>query len=232
VSGYHDDREQLTEMLSAYLDGALTSAEREALERHLAGCAECQEELAGLIRVGALLRALPEPALPRSFTLPEPGAAHGGRSLPVRSARRVSAWSGAAQWVGGLAAALGAGILLAGVLPPLGFGGAASTASHQDGRYGGASTSAPTAQPHVSPSAPVFAGSPGTNTVTPTVTATATATPPTPTATGSATNGPVEPADSGAPLAPVGAVLLIGGGAALAIGTVTRRRERRDQLGT
>ena len=64
------NQERLTEALSAYLDGALDGAERDALERHLATCEACRAELAGLRRVGALLRALPEPALPRSFTLP------------------------------------------------------------------------------------------------------------------------------------------------------------------
>lgn len=234
MSGYHDNPEQLTEALSAYLDSALTSAERQALERHLSGCAACQEELAGLIRVGALLRALPEPSLPRSFTLPEPASVPSRRFLPARPARRMSAWSGAAQWVGGLAAALGAGILLAGVLPHLGFAGgvASSPVSHQFGGASTTSTSSPTAQTHLTPSAPLVAGSPGTGSATPTATATATATatPSTSTAGGSTTFAPVEPADAGAPLAPVGAVLLIGGSAALAVGTVSRRRTLRHHL--
>ena len=227
MSDYHDKPEQLTETLSAYLDGALTSAERTALERHLAGCAACQEELAGLRHVGALLRALPEPALPRSFALPEP-ATRGRRAV---GGRRISAWAGAAQWVGGLAAALGAGILILGMLPHIGMGGGASYAS---GDYpyhtvAGASTSASTRQPAVVSDTPVYSQATGENFATSTASATAPAptTPsPAPTAAGSSTYGPLEPASSGAPFSPVGAILLIGGGAALAAGTVTRRRSR------
>ncbi|HKS68809.1 MAG TPA: zf-HC2 domain-containing protein, partial [Ktedonobacterales bacterium] len=66
----HADREVLRERLSAYLDGELAPGDDAALERHLATCAECRDELAGLREVRALLRALPQPALPRSFALP------------------------------------------------------------------------------------------------------------------------------------------------------------------
>ena len=55
--------------LSSYLDGRLDTSRRYALERHLAGCAYCQEELASLRRVVALLHRVPQVEAPRSFTL-------------------------------------------------------------------------------------------------------------------------------------------------------------------
>lgn len=48
------------ERLSEYLDGELESGERERLERHLAGCAECTLALEELRRVVAFARALPD----------------------------------------------------------------------------------------------------------------------------------------------------------------------------
>lgn len=47
-----------TERLSAYLDGDLDPAEREAVHRHLAGCPECAAVLGELERVVASARAL------------------------------------------------------------------------------------------------------------------------------------------------------------------------------
>jgi anti-sigma-K factor RskA len=53
-----NDRDQLHDDVGAYLLGALTDGERDAFEAHVAGCAECREELERL-RPAAL-------ALPRS----------------------------------------------------------------------------------------------------------------------------------------------------------------------
>src|SRR6266446_6056556 len=49
------------DLFSALADDALTPAERAALDAHLAGCAECRRELAGLLRTVKLVRA-PDPA--------------------------------------------------------------------------------------------------------------------------------------------------------------------------
>ncbi|HEX9038105.1 MAG TPA: zf-HC2 domain-containing protein [Ktedonobacterales bacterium] len=217
MSGYHDNPEQLTEALSAYLDGALSTAERDALERHLAGCPACQKELAGLIRVGALLRALPEPPLPRSFTLPAP-AAHGARAGVTR---RAPVWARGAQWAGGLAAVLGAGLLAAGTLPLAGFHPGAGGASRSAPSLG-ASSSAPAGT--YPARTPLFGQSPVATSTTPAATVSPTTESPTETPT---VISPAPESGSGSPLTPVGAVLLIGGGAALAAGTVTRRRARR-----
>jgi negative regulator of sigma E activity len=107
--------ERQREQLSAFLDGELSEGERIALERHLQGCAACQHALAELRQVRALLRALPVPALPRAFTLPESGAVpeslRPAARRPAASAARLRL-AGAAQGVGTLAAAVGLVILL------------------------------------------------------------------------------------------------------------------------
>lgn len=65
----YDEQHLTSEEFSAYLDGELTSSERERLASHLSSCARCAQELDELRRTIALLQALPRPALPRSFTL-------------------------------------------------------------------------------------------------------------------------------------------------------------------
>lgn len=51
------------EQLSAYVDGRLDTSERAALERHVAGCAECTRVLEALRATLADLASLPSPAL-------------------------------------------------------------------------------------------------------------------------------------------------------------------------
>gem|GEM_PF-3258205 len=52
--------EELSEELSAYLDGELSSQERAALEAHLERCPRCREELASLRAVSTLVASLPQ----------------------------------------------------------------------------------------------------------------------------------------------------------------------------
>lgn len=145
----HADREALRERLSAYLDGELAPDDVAALERHLATCAECRDELAGLREVRTLLRALPQPALPRSFVLPETTARSAPRTpaptpLPTASVRArprrangtVPALARAAQWVGALAACFG---LLLIVATAVVSGGAGRTSTAASSTMGGAS---------------------------------------------------------------------------------------------
>lgn len=54
---------------SAYMDGRLAPRDRQALERHLEGCAACQANLESLQRLVALVRRLPQVPVPRSFAL-------------------------------------------------------------------------------------------------------------------------------------------------------------------
>ena len=116
--------EQQREQLSALLDNQLDQQERAALEAHLRDCAECQAELASLQQTRALLRALPQPALPRNFTLslevaveepPAVGHAHQPASQPARHPRSLTSareqrWKRPVQimqWLSTVAAVLG-----------------------------------------------------------------------------------------------------------------------------
>ena len=56
--------------LSAYLDDALPSGERQRIEDHLSICAECRSDLASLRQTVALLRRATMRTAPRSFALP------------------------------------------------------------------------------------------------------------------------------------------------------------------
>ena len=51
--------EKAIEQLSAYLDGQLTAAEREAVRSHVAGCARCRGELDALDRAARAVAGLP-----------------------------------------------------------------------------------------------------------------------------------------------------------------------------
>lgn len=143
--------DQQREQLSALLDNELDEQERAELTAHLSTCAECRAELESLRRTSALVRALPEPALPRSFVLPldatpvpeqprqaapaarpVPGSARRPASMPPTSisSRRRSPVR-ALQWFSAIAAVLGIILLLSSALPylPLGRGYATSANS-------------------------------------------------------------------------------------------------------
>ena len=95
--------------LGAYLDGALDDASARSAERHLAGCATCQAEVAQLRRLKRLIAevaAVPEPDWTGFF----PGIVRGIQDerlaawAPKRRARKL--WP---QWaMGGAAVAAGA----------------------------------------------------------------------------------------------------------------------------
>lgn len=57
-------------LLADYSVENLPPGQRAAVERHLATCARCRRRLESLTATAALLRALPPPALPHSFTVP------------------------------------------------------------------------------------------------------------------------------------------------------------------
>ena len=57
--------------LSEYIDGRLTSEERERVEHHLEECAACAQELESLRSTVEMLRQVTDVALPRSFVLRE-----------------------------------------------------------------------------------------------------------------------------------------------------------------
>lgn len=96
------------EMLSAYLDGELTSGEELRLLEHLESCDVCAAELAQLHEARSLLRSLPTLEVPRGLI---PAAERTeGNVVPFRRRPRV--------WVATAAAVLVFLIGLATVLAP------------------------------------------------------------------------------------------------------------------
>lgn len=216
------------EQLSAYADGGLDATSRAALEAHLPGCARCRAALADLRAVIAALAALPAPALPRSFAIPD--AQPLPLDVPARTpAHRAGSSAGraarVAQWVGGIAAAVGLTLLLGSALihSPVGN---MSTAGAP--RYGAAASQAPAATAATTHTAAGVQGpqsqaqasaEPDRNATPP-----ATATP----AGGSAPSTLAGASASQPPVAPIaGATLLIAGGAAFVAGRGAERRRRR-----
>lgn len=157
---WHESPEYRQEQLSAALDGMLTPEEQAELDAHLAGCESCRRELEELRQVRSLLRAVPEPALPRSFLLPLEGnlpAHRTSRTPPATSApgaprtptpvtplrpapgreptgvhtTRTSRTLQVTRWIGTIAAILGLALFIGTLLPQM---------AHQNGA---ASTSAP-----------------------------------------------------------------------------------------
>jgi anti-sigma factor RsiW len=119
----HDDWNVQRETISAYVDDALPPDERARFERHLATCDACQRELAEMRDIRTLLRALPQPVLPRSFALP--ADVPNPLPTPARAAATVvrpdaETWQRRAgrlaQRVGALAAAAGVMLVLGSAL--------------------------------------------------------------------------------------------------------------------
>jgi anti-sigma factor RsiW len=66
-SGEH---ERVAALLSPYLDGQVSQAERALVERHLASCAECAHDFATLKATATAVRTMPRAHAPQTFTLP------------------------------------------------------------------------------------------------------------------------------------------------------------------
>lgn len=99
-------------LIDAYFDGETTPAEREAADRHIAGCDACRAALEELRLTWEALDAVPEPAIP---ALCAPAIIHRAR---LRE-RRVTwlTFAGAAAAVAVLAFALWSTGLLGGGMP-------------------------------------------------------------------------------------------------------------------
>ena len=104
-------RRHVRRSLLRLLDGSLSGARREAVERHLASCAECRLELAQLRRGYEAMRSLPIAEAPDGFTERVAERLRAGSSTRAselsRSRRRTAAI--AAVWVLTLAGAGAAG---------------------------------------------------------------------------------------------------------------------------
>lgn len=212
----HRDSEQWErqrELLSAHLDGALEPTEDAALQAHLDACLDCQHELAALRQTQALVRALPTPALPHSFILPETPET---RRTMIRP---VPGWARPMQQLGGIAAMIGLALLCASALPSLHFGGgaapySAAASNHSSQQYAGSASSAPTTTG--SATAQASQADQSNPTITPQA---------------SEGYGPIRRVEAQPaqpfPIVPVsGGVLLVGGIGAAVAGGVARRRPR------
>jgi Putative zinc-finger len=148
----HESPEYRQEQLSAALDGMLAPEELAALDAHLAGCETCARVLEELRQVHTLLRAMPEPALPRSFLLPTEGElaaphrvarpadrAPATNITPLRQpARRSTRTLQVTRWIGTIAAVLGMALFLGTLLVHQGANYSASAPnSAQSPQFGG-----------------------------------------------------------------------------------------------
>ncbi|HVE13141.1 MAG TPA: zf-HC2 domain-containing protein [Elusimicrobiota bacterium] len=97
---------EASDLLSAYLDGELTAAERSSMDGHLRLCGECRAELESLSRVKALTHAAPRKAMPADMVARLERRVRGeswwSRLMPAPRLR----WAGAAALAGLCAAAL------------------------------------------------------------------------------------------------------------------------------
>ena len=60
-------KEEIKELLSSYVDDACSELEKQAVEQHIAGCADCRQALAELRLIVAALREMPDIPLPTGF---------------------------------------------------------------------------------------------------------------------------------------------------------------------
>ncbi|MEX2172462.1 MAG: zf-HC2 domain-containing protein [Pirellulales bacterium] len=106
------------ELLSAYVDGELTGAERAAVEAHLASDPAARRQVEEFRRLSGLIQNLPQPSLPADFSARVIARAEQARPAAVVEPLRPSptigrTWRGWV-WAG---AALAAALLLAVMLP-------------------------------------------------------------------------------------------------------------------
>ena len=138
------DEHLTTEQLSAFLDKQLSPAERAVFDAHLASCQQCQSRLADLRLAVALVHALPQEEVPRSFVLPsrlapvaESPTRRAATVRPVPQQRgRVSVLQRTVRTVSALAAVLALIFILSGIVPSIQFGsgGAATTSAPAAGQ--------------------------------------------------------------------------------------------------
>lgn len=95
-----------SELISAYLDGELTSRERGELAQHISTCGRCAADLEGLQRVRAAVRALPVLELPEDIFR----SSYQGDVVPLHRNRGM--------WVGAAAAVVALVIAIAALVTP------------------------------------------------------------------------------------------------------------------
>jgi hypothetical protein len=147
------DEHLTTEQLSAFLDKQLSSQEQAIVDAHLRDCQQCQQALAELRQAVALLHALPQVEVSRSFTLPARIAAVQEQPVhtnpvatPMSQSKRArqNTLQRTIRVMSSLAAVLGLIFILSSFVTALPHGGSASSSTSS----GSASTSAPSANTH------------------------------------------------------------------------------------
>ena len=58
---------RIKRMLSRYLDEETNGADKAAIEKHLAGCLSCREELSGLVDIKGLVSGMERKILPQNY---------------------------------------------------------------------------------------------------------------------------------------------------------------------
>ena len=175
------DEHLTTEQLSAFFDKQLSVGERDVFDAHLSTCQQCQQNLSDMRLTIALLRAMPEEEVPRSFVLPSRLAPVAERSVrqdrmvrPIPQKRHtwLDTLRRSVRTVSTIAAVLALLFIISGIVPSLHFAGGEATSS---GTAAPASSSAGTSTnfgtvntPNIHQTPAVHAQSAaGTNTPTP-----------------------------------------------------------------
>ena len=149
------DEHLTTEQLSAFLDKQLSPAEQAVFDAHVASCQQCQSRLADLRLAVALVRALPQEEVPRSFVLPsrlapvaESPTRRAATVTPIPQQRgRVSVLQRTIRTVSTLAAVLALIFILAGIVPSIQFGNGGATSTAGSAAVPRSSTSGTSAAP-------------------------------------------------------------------------------------
>ena len=131
------DEHLTTEQLSASFDKQLSPQEQAVFDAHISTCQQCQNKLSDLRLTAALLHALPEEEVPRSFVLPDNVSILPDRTirqdapvtaLPQRQRQQRSVLRRSVRIVSTLAAVLALCFIISGMLPLL-YSGAGNSAS-------------------------------------------------------------------------------------------------------
>jgi hypothetical protein len=142
-----------TEQLSAFFDKQLSLQEQAVFDSHISACQQCQNKLSDIRLTAALLHALPEEEVPRSFVLPGSISIAPERTIrqdapfnliPQRRRAQRSVLRRSIRIVSTLAAVLALCFIISGILPLIynGAGNSATTASSSS-TFGKASTAQP-----------------------------------------------------------------------------------------
>ncbi len=204
------DEHLTTEQLSAFFDKQLSPEEQAVFDAHMFTCQQCQRNLADLRLTIALLRAMPEEEVPRSFVLPGNLASFPRRTahqdtrittVPQKQRVRFNTLRRSIRVVSALAAVLALMFIISGILPPLHFGASesATTAAPTSSFEGANTRHTPISTPNIQDTH-LARPQEGVATTTPTQGAPQT---PGPTGTATAKASTVTPTDQGPTVSPV-----------------------------